>query len=261
MPCFGRVSTARARAISSPCTLGGSTTVRPARYPLLRLHVPPPTHPPTRVPGIHALLPSPAPNGLAVHHRSRPRRWVTLADDWRQLELVAGRERGWSVERLRVGADQYEVKACYSWQPVELDTGGSSWERPLEEQRALLARANAASHSAVSNSLKRPRAAAEEAPAPVSAEERERNARRVVARNLWMLARQTKTCMLDDLLERVRPPSLDPGPAPPARAFPGATPDAHARDETVSHAHAARARCLGTATSPRRRRLPRSSRS
>ena len=153
------------------------------------------------------------------------------------------------------------MKACYSWQPVELDTGGSSWERPLEEQRALLARANAASHSAVSNSLKRPRAAAEEAPAPVSAEERERNARRVVARNLWMLARQTKTCMLDDLLERVRPPSLDPAPAPPARAFPGATPDAHARDETVSHAHAARARCLGTATSPRRRRLPRSSRS
>ena len=243
-PFFGLASTVRAHVISSRCTLGGSTTVSTTPACPCCSHSSPLTRP-RRL--------------IVVHHRSCSIA-LTLTDDWRQLELVAGRERGWSVERHRVGADQYEVKACYSWQPIELDTGGSSWERPLEEQRALLARANAASHTVVSNSLKRPRDT-DEAPAQVSAEERERNSRRVVARHLWMIARQTKTCMLDDLLERVRHPRSSPAcpaPASPSRACPRRD----ALRATMNAAcRAARARCLATATLPRRRRWLRSNRS
>ena len=116
---------------------------------------------------------------------------------------MARRSRGWSVERRRIGADQWEVRACYSWQ-TRLDFGaGPSAERPAEEQQALLARANAASRSAVS-SLKRPREEAE-APVTLSAAEREKAARRIVARQLWLVARHTKTCLLDALLEEVAP--------------------------------------------------------
>ena len=67
-------------------------------------------------------------------------------------------------------------------------SGAAATERPLQHQHALLARLDSQGRSAVS-SLKRQR---EEGAAPVpSATERERTARRVVARHLWLLARDS----------------------------------------------------------------------
>ena len=119
-------------------------------------------------------------------------------DDWQRLQEMASKERGWSIERNRVGSERYEVKACYHWVPA--NASAAATERPLQHQHTLLARLDSQSRSAVS-SLKRQR---EEGAAPVpSATERERTARRVVARHLWLLARDSKSCQMDELLDQV----------------------------------------------------------
>ena len=38
-------------------------------------------------------------------------------DDWQRLQEMASKERGWSIERNRVGSERYEVHELDLWKP------------------------------------------------------------------------------------------------------------------------------------------------
>ena len=166
--------------------------------------------------------PSPAPSPLSSAQPSRQQAQPSLAPDpwshpgdWQQLQRIVGKECGWSIERHRIASDQYDVKACYHReQPdlavLEASTGHSSTaaaaatERPASDQQALLTKLDSQSRSAVKRAHNR--LEKEAAPEPPSAAECVKTARRVVAKHLWLLARRSKSCQVDDLIEQVLGP-------------------------------------------------------
>ena len=74
---------------------------------------------------------------------------------------------------------------------------------PRSASQALLTKLDSQSRSAVKRAHNR---LEKEAPPPPSAAECVKTARRVVAKHLWLLARRSKSCQVDDLIEQV------PGP-------------------------------------------------
>jgi len=125
--------------------------------------------------------------------------------DWQQLQRIVGKEVGWSIERHRITSDQYDVKACYHReQPdlavLEAGTAAAPAERPLERQQALFSKLDSQSRSAVKRA--HGRMETEVAPPP-SAAEGAKSARRVVAKHLWLLARRSRSCQVDELIEQV----------------------------------------------------------
>ena len=127
--------------------------------------------------------------------------------DWQRLQRIVGKEVGWSIERHRIASDQYDVKACYHREQPDLavlEAGtaatAAAAERPLQHQQALLTKLDSQSRSAVKRAHNR---LEKEAPPPPSAAECVKTARRVVAKHLWLLARRSKSCQVDELIEQV----------------------------------------------------------
>lgn len=126
-------------------------------------------------------------------------------NDWQKLQRIVGKEVGWSIERHRIASDQYDVKACYHREQPDLavlgaSTAGAAAERPLQHQQALLTKLDSQSRSAVKRAHNR---LEKEAAPPPSAAESVKTARRVVAKHLWLLARHSKSCQVDELIELV----------------------------------------------------------